>query len=230
MKTLFKLVAPAIVLLSCQQTVPPEKERPVQIDTMQLIAPPAQSAVKVASNEVSVVSRDSTTYVRFGDCYFSLDWITPNTQRNDFELHPDTIFFTLAPKRTIEGQMIAITTGESEKIKVAQSYETSMVAGHQLLRKWKHHRGAWEHLTAEANNFYICRKYSASERSRFPETTLADLQLHANKTGNKELVRAVSLLDTLPKAAISSYFLRVNGTIRNSPLRINKVLIIDVTL
>ena len=126
MKTIFFLAASVLLLPACQQTVKPEKERPVQIDTMQLVALPATS-VKVASNEVSVVSRDSTTYVRFGDSYFSLDWIRPDERRNDFELNPDTLFFRQVYLHTIEGQMLAVTTAKGQQVKVSQCYETSAV-------------------------------------------------------------------------------------------------------
>lgn len=221
---------PSLTLMACQQSITPAKERPVQIDTMQLIAPPAQSAVKVASNEVSVVSRDSTTYVRFGDCYFSLDWISPDQQRNDFEMHPDTLFFSLAPKHTIEGQMLAITTGEAEKMKVWQRYETSLKVNHLFLKSWKHYKGSWEALQPEASNFFICKKYTPAQSRLFPEESLQAMQQHVKKYYGKDMYAAVAKLDTMPPAAISTYYLKVNGTIRNSPLKINKVLIIDVTL
>ncbi|MBC9910848.1 hypothetical protein [Chitinophaga varians] len=231
MKTLLKLVLPASLLMTaCQQSKTPVKERPVQIDTMQLIALPAPSAEKVASNEVSVVARDSTTYVRFGDSYFSLDWISADQQRNDFEKHPDTLYFLLAPKRTIEGQMLAITTGEAEKIKVWQRFETSARVGRQLLRQWKHHRSDWQQLHPEANNFFICRKYTSAQTNQLPDdATLQGLQQHVRKYCGQALFNQVAHLEKLPEAVISTYYLKFNGTLRNSPTKINKLLVIQVT-
>ncbi|RBL93574.1 hypothetical protein [Chitinophaga flava] len=231
MKTLFNIVGPSFIILmmACQQPITPVKEKPVQIDTMQLIALPAQAAEKIASNEVSVVSRDSTTYVRFGDCYFSLDWITPDQRRNDFERHPDTIFLSLAPKHSIEGQMLAITTGEAEKMKVWQRYETSIRIGQQLIKNWKHFQSNWEQLRPEASNFFICRKYTSAQTALFPDASIEDLQQHVKKHYGKELYHAVTNLETIPRAVISTYYLKFNGTLRNSPTKINKLLIIDVT-
>lgn len=231
MKTLLKLVLPASLLMTaCQQTKTPVKEKPVQIDTMQLIALPAPSAEKVASNEVSVVSRDSTTYVRFGDCYFSLDWISADQQRNDFEKHPDTLYFSLAPKHTIEGQMLAITTGEAEKIKVWQRFETSARIGRQVLRQWKHYRSDWEQLHPEASNFFICRQYTPAQTNLLPDdATLESLRQHVKKHYGQSLFNQVALLESLPEAVITTYFLKFNGTLRNSPIKINKLLIIEVT-
>ncbi|MET3875131.1 hypothetical protein [Chitinophaga sp. OAE865] len=141
---IFLLPAIALLLLpACHRPEKPVKERPVQIDTMQLIAAPAPT-VKVASNEVYIASRDSTTYIHFGDCYFSLDWVIPDTQLNDFELRPDTLYFRLAHPHTIEGQMLAFTTGEINKLKISQCYETSAVVEHEALANWKHYRSPWE--------------------------------------------------------------------------------------
>lgn len=232
MKTLLNLVLPASLLMTaCQRSTTPTKERQVRIDTMQLVALPAPSAEKVASNEVSVVSRDSTTYVRFGDCYFSLDWISEDQQRNDFERHPDTLYFSLAPKRSIEGQMLAITTGEAEKIKVWQRFETSARIGRQILRQWKHYRSNWEQLHPEASNFFICRKYTSSQINQHPEdATLENLQQHIKKHYGQDLYNQVAQLEKLPEAVISTYYLKFNGTLRNSPTKINKLLVIQVAL
>ncbi|PSL49218.1 hypothetical protein CLV51_101548 [Chitinophaga niastensis] len=232
MKIFLLLAAPSLALLGCQQTAKPKKERPVQIDTMQLIAPPAASAVKVASNEVNVVRHDSTTYIRFNDCYFSLDWIKPEEQRNDFELHPDTLFFRLENNHTIEGQMLAVTAGEAEKIKVFQSYETSAVIEEQALHNWKHYRAAWETLHAEANNFFICKTYTAEERSRFPATSIDVLQQFVKRHYPAGMYARVAQLDSFPtlpvKIAISRYYIKLSGIHKDSPDKINKLLVIDV--
>jgi hypothetical protein len=231
MKTLFSFAAAVVLLPACHQSVVPEKDRPVQIDTMQLIAPPATS-VKVASNEVYVVSRDSTTYIRFGDCYFSLDWIKPDDKRNDFELHPDTLFFLLDHLHTIEGQMLAVTTGETEKVRVSQCYETSAVIEQEPLLNWKHYRSPWESLNAEASNFFVCKKYSAAERTRFPPATISNLQQHVKQHGSSAHYALVAQLDNFPAPpvhiAISRYYIRLDGLSKHLSGKINKLLIIDV--
>lgn len=232
MKTLIFLAATLVLLPACQQSAKPEKERPVQIDTMQLIAPPATS-VKVASNEVYVVSRDSTTYIRFGDCYFSLDWIKPDEARNDFELHPDTLFFLLDYAHSIEGQMLAVTTGEAERVRVSQCYETSAVIGQEPLLQWKHYRSPWEALAAEASNFFICKRYSAAEKNRFPPTSLTALQQYVKQRGSASDYALVAQLDNFPAPpvhiAISRYYIRLDGLHKNAPDNINKLLVIDVS-
>ncbi|CAL1521017.1 hypothetical protein [Chitinophaga sp. MM2321] len=229
MNIFVKLAAPALALLaSCQQSAVPGMERPVQIDTMLLVAPPAQSAVKVASNEVSVVSHDSTTYIRFGDCYLSLDWISPDHARNDFELRPDTLFFTLRRHHTIEGQMLAITTRETEKIKVSQSYETSIVIGTVALKNWKHYRAGWEMLTAEANNFFICKRYTLQERTLFPAFSLPALQQYVKKNYSKDVYARIAHTEKIPQATISTYYLKLNSLSKRTAARINKLLVIEV--
>lgn len=219
MKTIFFLAASVLLLPACQQTIKPEKERPVQIDTMQLVALPATS-VKVASNEVSVVSRDSTTYVRFGDSYFSLDWIRPDERRNDFELNPDTLFFRQVYLHSIEGQMLAVTTAKGQQVKVSQCYETSAVIEQEPLLNWKHYRSPWENLPAEASNFFICKKYSASERSRFPPTTVHSLQEYIKKQSTPVAYSQVARLERFPalpvRIKISRYYIRMDGLQRNT--------------
>lgn len=227
MKTLFFLATSLLLLPACQQKAKPVKERPVQIDTMQLIAPPAP-LVKVASNEVYVVSRDSTTYIRFGDCYFSLDWITPDLHRNDFELHPDTLYFHLAHLHTIEGQMLAVTTSQTEKIRVSQCYETSAIIEEIPLLQWKHYRSPWETLVPEANNFFLCKKYAAGERTRFPPASMQALQQHVKQHGSPTAYAHVATLDAFP-VAISRYYIRLDGSDKNTANKVNKLLIIDVT-
>lgn len=229
---IFFLPAIALLLLpACHRTVTSVKEKPVQIDTMQLIAMPAPTA-KVASNEVYVVCRDSTTYIRFGDCYFSLDWIIPDTQLNDFELHPDTLYFRLAHLRTIEGQMLAVTTGESNRIKVSQCYETSAVIEQQPLLLWKHYRSPWETLFPEANNFFICRTYTAAEKRRFPPATLHALQQHVKQHYSPAAYSRVAQMNNFPEPPlqieISRYYIRLDGCYKQTTNRINKLLIIDV--
>lgn len=228
------LLLPAIALLllpACHRPVTPVKERPVQIDTMQLIAMPAP-AVKVASNEVYITSRDSTTYIHFGDCYFSLDWIIPDAQRNDFELCPDTLYFRLAHLHTIEGQMLAVTTGEINKLKVSQCYETSAVIEHDLLDSWKHYRSPWDMLMPEATNFFICKKYSAAEKRRFPPATLQALQQHVKQHGSPAAYARVAQLNNFPEPPahieISRYYIRFNGEYKKTADKVNKLLIIDV--
>ncbi|MGO4294704.1 hypothetical protein [Chitinophaga sp. RAB17] len=232
MKTSFFLAATLLVLPACQHSAKPEKARPVQIDTMQLIAPPATS-VKVASNEVYVVSRDSTTYIRFGDSYFSLDWIKPDAKRNDYELHPDTLFFLLDHSHSIEGQMLAVTTGETEKVKVSQCYETSAIIEQEPLLNWKHYRSPWELLSAEASNFFICKKYSAAEKTRFPPTDISHLQQYIKQHGTPAQYALVAQLDNFPvppvRVAISRYYIRLDGLTKKLACKINKLLIIEVS-
>ncbi|HEY9261727.1 hypothetical protein [Chitinophaga sp.] len=231
MKTSFFLAATLVLLPACQHPAKPEKARPVQIDTMQLIAPPATS-VKVASNEVYVVSRDSTTYIRFSDSYFSLDWVKPDARRNDFELHPDTLFFLLDHLHSIEGQMLAVTTGEAEKVKVSQCYETSAIIEQEPLLNWKHYRSPWELLNAEASNFFICKKYSAAEKTRFPPTDISHLQQHIKQNGTPTQYALVAQLDKFPappvRIAVSRYYIRLEGLTKNTANKINKLLIIEV--
>ena len=219
MRTLFFAAAAVLLLPACQQTIKPEQQRPVQIDTMQLISPPATS-VKVASNEVSVVSRDSTTYIRFGDSYFSLDWIKPDEFRNYFELNPDTLFFRQVYLHTIERQMLAITTSKGQRVKVSQCYETSAVIEQEPLLNWKHYRSPWESLTAEASNFFICKKYSAKERSRFPPATIHSLQQYLKEEGLPAAYSRVAQLEQFPaspvRIEISRYYIRMNGLQRNT--------------
>ncbi|TWF44600.1 hypothetical protein FHW36_101520 [Chitinophaga polysaccharea] len=221
-----------ILLPACQHTAIPEKEKPVQIDTMQLIAPPAPSE-QVASNEVSVVSRDTTTYIRFGNCYFSLDWIKPDAGRNDFERHPDSLFFWLAPSHSIEGQMLAITTGETQRIQVSQRYETSVIIGDEPLRDWKHYRSPWESLPAEASNFFICKKYRTDESTRFPPVSLSLFQRYVKQHASPAAYARVARLSHFPqppaRIAISRYYIRVNGLQRHMSDEINKLLVIDVS-
>ncbi len=224
-----------LVLLACHSPAKPKQERPVQIDTMLLIAPPAHAATKVASNEVSVVNKDSVTYIRFGDCYFSLDWIYPDAQRNDFELHPDTLFFKLAYKHTIEGQMLAITAGANEKMKVWQRYETSaIIEGSPTLAllQWKHHRSDWEALKEEASNFYLCKKYTPEEKQLFPEANINELRQQIKQHFGRLALSRIAGLCSFPsgpaKVAISRYFLKVSGTLNHSADKINKLLVIDV--
>lgn len=229
---IFLLPAIALLLLpACHRTVKSVKDKPVQIDTMQLIALPAPT-MKVASNEVYVVCRDSTTYIRFGDCYFSLDWIIPDTQLNDFELHPDTLYFRLAHLHTIEGQMLAVTTGETERIKVSQCYETSAVIEQQPLLLWKHYRSPWETLLPEASNFFICRKYTAAEKSRFPPASLPALQQHVKLHGSPGTYARVARMNNFPappvQIEISRYYIRLDGCYKKTTERVNKLLIIDV--
>ncbi|HVI45946.1 MAG TPA: hypothetical protein VM802_13810 [Chitinophaga sp.] len=228
MKTLFLGAASALTLLACRQTMPPHKERQVQIDTMLLVAPSDQPLMKVASNEVSVASRDSTTYIRFGGCYLSLDWIVPDDARNNFELHPDTVYLTLQPGHSLEGQMLTVTTNDAEKINVWQSYETSLVAGNYPLKQWKHHRSGWESLQAEASNFFICRKYTPEERRMFPIVSIATLHAYVKKFLGKEVYARIAGQDTLPHAVISSYYLKVNTIRKNSSIKTSKLLIIEV--
>jgi len=232
MKTSFFLAATLVLLPACQHAVTPEKARPVQIDTMQLIAPPATS-VKVASNEVYVVSRDSTTYIRFGDSYFSLDWIKPDATRNDYELHPDTLFFLLDHLHTIEGQMLAVTTGEAEKVKVSQCYETSAVIEQEPLLNWKHYHSPWELLSAEASNFFICKKYSVAEKTRFPPTDIIHLQQYIKQHGSPAQYARVAQLDHFPvppvHIAISRYYIRLDGLTKKPSYKINKLLVIEVS-
>ncbi|MBS0025776.1 hypothetical protein ACTJJ0_09485 [Chitinophaga sp. 22321] len=232
MKTLFFLAVTLVLLTACQQSPKPKHVRPVQIDTMQLVAPPAPS-LKVASNEVNVVSRDSTTYIRFGSCYFSLDWIKPDEKRNDFELHPDTLFFWLDYRHTIEGQMLAVTTGEARQIKVFQCYETSAVIGREPLLQWKHYRSPWETLTAEASNFFVCRKYTSAEKSRFPPASIHTLREHVKRHGSPATYALVAQLGNFPEPpvhiAISRYYIRLDGGRKNTPDKINKLLVIDVS-
>lgn len=232
MKTSFFLAATLVLLPACQHSTKPEKARPVQIDTMQLIAPPATS-VKVASNEVYVVSRDSTTYIRFGDSYFSLDWVKPDAKRNDFELHPDTLYFLLDHLHSIEGQMLAVTTGEAEKINVSQCYETSAIIEQEPLLNWKHYRSPWESLSAEASNFFICKKYSAAEKTRFPPASISGLQQHIKQHGTPSQYALVAQLDNFPtppvRIAISRYYIRLDGLTKKATNKINKLLIIEVS-
>ncbi|SEW09425.1 hypothetical protein [Chitinophaga arvensicola] len=231
MKTILFLATFSLLLPACQEPARPVKERPVQIDTMQLVAPPAP-LVKVASNEVYVVSRDSTTYIRFGDCYFSLDWITADPRRNDFEMHPDTLYFNLAHLRTIEGQMLAVTTGEAEKIRVFQCYETSAIIEKKPLLQWKHYRSPWETLIPEASNFFLCKKYTQAERTRFPPTSIHALQQHVKQHGSPAAYASVAQLDTFPSPSanvnISRYYIRLDGGDKKTADKINKLLIIDV--
>jgi len=227
MKTLFFLATSLLLLTACQQKAKPVKERPVQIDTMQLIAPPAP-LIKVASNEVYVVSRDSTTYIRFGGCYFSLDWIIPDQRRNDFELHPDTLYFHLAYLHTIEGQMLAVTTGQAERIRVYQCYETSAVIAQTPLPEWKHYRSPWEALVPEASNFFLCKKYTAAERTRFPTTSILALQQYIKQHGSPTAYAHVATLDTFP-VTISRYYIRLDSSEKNNADKFSKLLIIDVT-
>lgn len=229
---IFLLPAIALLLLpACHRPVKPVKERPVQIDTMQLIAIPAP-AVNVASNEVYITSRDTTTYIHFGDCYFSLDWIIPDTQRNDFELRPDTLYFRLAHLHTIEGQMLAVTTGEINKIKISQGYETSAVVEHEPLDRWKHYHSPWEIIPPEASNFFICKKYSAAEKRRFPPTSLPALQQHVKEYGSPAAYARVAQLNNFPAPPvhieISRYYIRFNGEHKKTADKVNKLLIIDV--
>jgi hypothetical protein len=232
MKTSFFLAATLVLLPACQHSAKPEKARPVQIDTMQLIALPATS-VKVASNEVYVVTRDSTTYIRFGESYFSLDWIKPDAKRNDYELHPDTLYFLLDHLHSIEGQMLAVTTGEAEKVKVSQCYETSAVIEQEPLLNWKHYRSPWELLGAEASNFFICKKYSATEKTRFPPTPISDLQQYIKQHGTPTQYALVAQLDNFPaspvRIAISRYYIRLDGLTKKLAYKINKLLIIEVS-
>lgn len=229
---IFLLPAIALLLLpACHRPEKPVKERPVQIDTMQLIAMPSPT-VKVASNEVYVACRDSTTYIHFGDCYFSLDWIIPDAQLNDFELCPDTLYFRLAHLHTIEGQMLAVTTSEINRIKISQCYETSAVVDHEPLRHWKHYRSPWEIIPPEASNFFICKKYAAAERCRFPATTLQALQQHVKQHGSPAAYARVAQLNNFPESPvyieISRYYIRLNGEFKKTADKINKLLIIDV--
>jgi hypothetical protein len=232
MKTLIFPAAVLLLLQACQQATMPVKERPVQIDTMQLIAPPANS-VKVASNEVSVVSHDSTTYVRFGDCYFSLDWVIPDQKRNDFERHPDTLYFRLEHGRSIEGQMLAVTTGETDRVKVYQRYETSAVIGKEPLLRWKHYLSPWEALPPEANNFFVCKKYSAEERGLFPAISVQVLQQYTKQHAAPSVHSKIAHLESFPappvRIEISRYYIRLDGLHRQTPEKINKLLVIDVT-
>ncbi|MCW3462332.1 hypothetical protein [Chitinophaga nivalis] len=233
MKRFLLLTVPVWVLTACRQPVTPTKERPVQIDTMQLVAPPAQSAVKVSSNEVTVVSHDSTTYIRFADCYFSLDWIRPDELRNNFELHPDTLYFQLEHLHSIEGQMLAVTTGEAEKIKVLQSYETSVVVDDQVIQNWQHYRSDWEPLTAEANNFFICKTYSAEEKSRFPSFSISTLQHFVKQHYPAAVYNRIVNMTHFPqphcKVAINRYYMQLFSPQGNATNKINKLLVIDVS-
>ncbi|MBO9727181.1 MAG: hypothetical protein J7623_00940 [Chitinophaga sp.] len=232
MKTSFFFAATLLVLTACQHASQPEKARAVQIDTMQLVAPPAPS-VKVASNEVYIVTRDTTTYIRFGDCYFSLDWIKPDAKRNDFELHPDTLFFLQDYSHSIEGQMLAVTTGETQRIQVAQSYETSAIIGQEPLYHWKHYRSSWEHLRPEASNFFICKKYTPAERKRFPPVSITQLQQYVKQHGSPTQYATVARQNNFPappvRVAITRYYIRLDGFMAKPSDKINKLLIIEVT-
>lgn len=231
MKTSFFFAAPLLCVTACQHAPKPERARAVQIDTMQLVAPPAPS-VKVASNEVHVVTRDTTTYIRFGDCYFSLDWIKPDAKRNDFELHPDTLFFQQDYTHSIEGQMLAVTTGETQKIQVDQSYETSAVIDQEPLLHWKHYRSPWEHLYPEASNFFICKKYTPAEKKRFPPVSIFQLKQYLKQHGSPAQYAAVAHLNNFPappvRIAITRYYIRLDGFTSKPTDKISKLLIIEV--
>ncbi|MFY0253115.1 hypothetical protein ACDQ55_04090 [Chitinophaga sp. 30R24] len=228
MKTLICFAVLLLWLSACKHAVSPVKEKPVQIDTMQLIAPPATS-VKIPSQEVHVTKHDSTTYIRFGDCYFSLDWINPDEPRNNNTAYcPDTLYFRLDHLRTLEGQRLAITTPTTIKIKVSQRYETSALINNEPLLHWKHYCSPWKALIPEASSFFICRAYSNAERHRFPITRVYDLLQYVKKQHLSGILPQLLRLSNFPAPPvhidISRYYLKLEGLHKH----LNKLLVIDV--
>lgn len=220
---------------ACHTPVTKKQEKPVQIDTMELVAPPVSQATRVASNEVSVAKTDSTTYIRFGSSYLALDWIVPTPAKNDFEYHPDTIYFTLQAPHTIEGQLLTITTSGNTRLDVAQRYETSVIIDgppSRILHQWHHFTSNWEKLKPEADNFYVLRKYSREERQQFPDVDIAELKQYTYKHLNREYHLRLSTLTTFPSppcsVIISRYYLRITGMLQHSSEAIDKLIVIDL--
>ncbi len=235
MRTYFLMAALLPAFYACHSPAVPKKNRPVQIDTMELVAPPDNMATRVASNEVSVAKTDSTTYIRFGSSYLSLDWLEPTPGMNDFEMHPDTIYLTLQHPHTLEGQMLTITTTGNARLNVAQRYETTaIINARHVLKHWKHYTSEWEALKPEADNFYICKKYSAEQKKAFPPSTIEELQEYVYRHLGKEAYAGVagmaSFEESSIKVVISRYYLKITGLLQHSSENINKLLIIDVPI
>ncbi|WP_291908362.1 hypothetical protein [Chitinophaga sp. CB10] len=235
MKTYYLMAALLPTFFACHSPAPPKQERTVQIDTMELVAPPASPATRVASNEVSVANTDSTTYIRFGSSYLSLDWLLPTPDQNDFELRPDTIYLTLKHPHSLEGQMLTFTSPGNAKIHVSQRYETSaVIEGNPLhvLRNWRHFKSDWEPLIPEADNFFICKKYTREQRTQFPVTSALELQQYVFRHLGKDIYSKIAAISSFPQApckvAITRYYLKVTGMLQHSSENINKLLVIDV--
>lgn len=224
MKSLFLIAASLLTLAACKEVAKPKKERSVQIDTMILVDPPASSPSKIASNATSILYQDTTTYIRFGDCYFSLNWIQADNKRNDLELCPDTLYFFLHPKHSIEGQMLTITSSNSQNIVASQRYETSISVNGTVFNGYKHFQSDWEKLAPEAPNLFICKSYSPEQRKRFPNTDLTSFKQYVKNASSPFIYEKVAALKHFPeKVDISRYYLKLEG-ISNT-----KLLIFDVT-
>ncbi|RFS23323.1 hypothetical protein DVR12_09910 [Chitinophaga silvatica] len=224
MKLLFSITTSLLLITACREVVKPKKERPVQIDTMILVAPPDSPTIKISNNAASILTHDTTTYIRFQDCHFSLDWIRANNQRNNLESRPDTLYFYLMYNHTIEGQMLAITTDAAKNIKVWQRYETSIFFEGILFAGWKHFTSNWEQLTPEVQNFFICKTYTTNERKLFPPTSLQSFKQYVKNSATPIIYEKAAALKHLPETiGISRYYLRLEG------LSSNKLLIFDVT-
>ncbi|MBV8254589.1 MAG: hypothetical protein JO154_18450 [Chitinophaga sp.] len=237
MRTYFLMAALLPAFYACHSPAVSKKNRPVQIDTMELVAPPDNMATRVASNEVSVAKTDSTTYIRFGSSYLSLDWLEPTPGMNDFELHPDTIYLTLQHPHTLEGQMLTITSTGNARLNVAQRYETTAILTFKqvhVLKHWKHYISDWEALKPEADNFFICKKYSAEQRRSFPPSTIEELKdyvyHHLGKEASAGIMGITNIADIPTKVVISRYYLKITGLLQHSSENINKLLIIDVPI
>lgn len=224
MKSLFLIVSSLLTLIACKEVTKPKKERSVQIDTMILVAPPASSPTKVSSNATSILYQDTTTYIRFGDCYLSLNWIQADNKRNDLELRPDTLYFLLRAKHSIEGQMLTITSPNAKNVEASQRYETSVSVNGTLFTGYKHYQSDWEKLSPEAPNFYICKSYSPEQRKRFPNMDLPAFKQYVKNSSSPFVYEKVATLKQFPaKVDISRYYLRLEG------LSNTKLLIFDVT-
>lgn len=236
MKSYLFYAAPLLVLLACKQPASRIPERVVQIDTMELVPFPAPELKKVSPYAVSVMVSDSTTYIRFNNCSFSLDWLIPYPHA-DYESRPDTLYFSLESGHTIENQLLGIQAGDLENIRVEQQYETSaLINGHPScpLTGWKHYRSPWVTLDAEAEDLFVCDTYTDTERRRFPDVDVSQLfhyvKSHYGDLCFRKIAHVSSVKESPIQVDISKYYLRISGTDKTSGEKIIKVLAVDVPL